>query len=93
MGRSGATISVVDPAAERLYVLTLSCPDTTGIVARISTFLAGAGGWITEAGYTGDIEVEIFNQAIWDTPGDEVLRIMKDRYLRHVLPGLAGAAG
>jgi formyltetrahydrofolate deformylase len=44
----------VDPAAERLYVLTLSCPDTTGIVARISTFLAGAGGWITEAGYHSD---------------------------------------
>ena len=41
----------MDPAAERRYVLTLSCPDTTGIVARISTFLADAGGWIVEAAY------------------------------------------
>jgi formyltetrahydrofolate deformylase len=45
---------VVDPAADRRYVITLSCPDTTGIVARISTFLAEAGGWIVEAGYHSD---------------------------------------
>lgn len=38
----------------RRFVLTLSCPDTTGIVARISTFLADAGGWIVEAGYHSD---------------------------------------
>jgi formyltetrahydrofolate deformylase len=36
------------------YVLTLSCPDTTGIVARIAGFLADAGGWIVEAGYHSD---------------------------------------
>ena len=40
----------------RRYVLTLSCPDTTGIVARISGFLAGIGGWITEAAYHSDPE-------------------------------------
>jgi formyltetrahydrofolate deformylase len=45
---------VVDPSADRRYVITLSCPDTTGIVARISTFLAEAGGWIVEAGYHSD---------------------------------------
>ena len=28
---------------ERRYVLTLTCPDTTGIVARIAGFLAEAG--------------------------------------------------
>jgi formyltetrahydrofolate deformylase len=50
----------VDPTAERRYVLTLSCPDTTGIVARISSFLAGAGGWITEAGYHSDQETGWF---------------------------------
>jgi len=49
---------------------------------------AAIGRWVTAAGYTGDVEVEIFNQAIWDTPGDEVLAIMSDRYVRHVLPGL-----
>jgi len=44
----------VDPTAERRYVLTLSCPDTTGIVARIAGFLADARGWIVEAGYHSD---------------------------------------
>lgn len=36
------------------FVLTLSCPDRTGIVARITTFLADIGGWITEAAYHSD---------------------------------------
>lgn len=34
---------------DRCYVLTLGCPDRTGIVSRLSTFLADAGGTITEA--------------------------------------------
>ena len=42
--------------ADRRYVLTLSCPDTTGIVARIAGFLAAAGGWIVEAGYHSDAD-------------------------------------
>jgi formyltetrahydrofolate deformylase len=41
---------------ERRFVLTLSCPDTTGIVARIAGFLAAAGGWIVEAGYHSDVD-------------------------------------
>jgi sugar phosphate isomerase/epimerase len=28
---------------------------------------------VRTAGYTGDVEVEIFNQAIWDTPAEEVV--------------------
>ena len=39
---------------DQRFVLTLSCPDRTGIVARITTFLAGIGGWITEAAYHSD---------------------------------------
>lgn len=35
------------------------------------------------AGYTGPIEVEIFNDEIWNTPGDEVLALMKERYMEH----------
>ncbi|MCZ8511957.1 sugar phosphate isomerase/epimerase [Paenibacillus filicis] len=38
---------------------------------------------VEDAGYDGPIEVEIFNQAIWDRPGDEVLSLMKERYLQH----------
>ena len=49
---------------------------------------ASIGRWVSAAGYTGDVEVEIFNQAIWDTPGDEVLATITDRYVRHVLPSL-----
>lgn len=33
------------------------------------------------AGYHGPIEVEIFNRVIWETPGDEILDLMKQRYL------------
>lgn len=43
-------------------------------------------GWVAEAGYTGDIEVEIFNQEIWDNPGDELLETIKARYASLVLP-------
>jgi sugar phosphate isomerase/epimerase len=39
---------------------------------------------VDEAGYSGPIEVEIFNKEIWDTPGDEVLKLMCTRYLSHV---------
>ncbi|MGN6700443.1 MAG: sugar phosphate isomerase/epimerase, partial [Thermomicrobiales bacterium] len=38
---------------------------------------------VDAAGYSGPIEVEIFNQAIWDTPGDEVLKTMCERYLAY----------
>ena len=39
---------------------------------------------VDRAGYTGPIECEIFNQALWDMPGDEVLGLMKDRFLTEV---------
>jgi sugar phosphate isomerase/epimerase len=39
---------------------------------------------VEAAGYTGPIEVEIFNQAIWDMPGDDVLQLICTRYLDHV---------
>jgi len=36
------------------YILTLSCPDRVGIVARVAGFLAEHGGWITEASHHAD---------------------------------------
>ncbi|TLS51455.1 sugar phosphate isomerase/epimerase [Paenibacillus antri] len=39
---------------------------------------------VEAAGYDGPIEVEIFNRDIWDRPGDDVLALMKERYLEHV---------
>jgi sugar phosphate isomerase/epimerase len=40
---------------------------------------------VAAAGYTGDIEVEIFNQEIWSADPDEVLATMCDRYRDLVL--------
>jgi sugar phosphate isomerase/epimerase len=37
------------------------------------------------AGYTGDIEVEIFNADIWAASGDEVIATMARRYVTEVL--------
>jgi len=47
-------------ALERQYLLTLGCPDRTGIVARIAGFLADSGAWITEASYYADPDTNWF---------------------------------
>ena len=36
------------------------------------------------AGYRGPIEVEIFNQKLWDRPADEIIRQVAARFLEHV---------
>jgi len=41
---------------------------------------------VEAAGYTGDIEVEIFNADVWAAPFDQVVSTMVERYRRHVLP-------
>ena len=43
---------------------------------------------VAETGYTGDVEVEIFNEAIWAADPDEVLATMAQRYRDLVLPHL-----
>lgn len=39
---------------------------------------------VEKTGYNGPIEVEIFNEEIWNQSGDETLRQMKETYLKHV---------
>jgi sugar phosphate isomerase/epimerase len=39
---------------------------------------------VTEAGYGGPIEVEIFNEELWRLPGSELLRLIKDRFVKVV---------
>ena len=39
---------------ERTYRLVVSCPDRTGIVAKVSNFLTTYNGWIMEASYHAD---------------------------------------
>jgi sugar phosphate isomerase/epimerase len=36
---------------------------------------------VDAAGYAGPIEVEIMNRALWTMPGDDLLRLMCDRFL------------
>ncbi len=35
---------------------------------------------IDQAEYSGPIEVEVFNQRFWDMPGDDVMRLLIERY-------------
>jgi formyltetrahydrofolate deformylase len=49
---SSGSATGVNP--EQTYTLTVSCPDRVGIVAAVSTYLAGKGGWITEANHHSD---------------------------------------
>ncbi|MGV8881489.1 MAG: sugar phosphate isomerase/epimerase family protein [Rhodoglobus sp.] len=44
---------------------------------------------VAAAGYAGDVECEIFNQQIWDSPFDEVARTARDRYESLVEPFLS----
>lgn len=47
--------------------------------------LRGLRAAVDAAGYRGPIEVEIFHQALWDAPGDDVVRRVKERFVEHVL--------
>jgi sugar phosphate isomerase/epimerase len=40
-------------------------------------------GEVERAGYHGPIEVEIFNERIWATPLDELVRLTKERFVAH----------
>ncbi len=44
----------------RRYVLTLTCPDRTGIVAAVTGFIARHGGWVLEAAQHGDLSTGRF---------------------------------
>ncbi|MDP3740004.1 MAG: formyltetrahydrofolate deformylase [Hyphomonadaceae bacterium] len=47
-------------AAENAYILSLSCPDRPGIVARVTGFLFGSSGNILEAQQFDDTETDRF---------------------------------
>ncbi|SDD32764.1 sugar phosphate isomerase/epimerase family protein [Auraticoccus monumenti] len=44
--------------------------------------------WVAEAGYTGDVEVEIFNADVWAAPGADVVATLARRYVELVEPHL-----
>lgn len=47
---------------------------------------ATIGKWVAEAGYNGIVEVEIFNEDIWDQPFADVVATVKERFAEHVEP-------
>ncbi|WP_286219372.1 sugar phosphate isomerase/epimerase family protein [Paraoerskovia sediminicola] len=49
---------------------------------------ASISGWVRDAGYTGDVETEIFNEEIWAAPVDETVATVGARFAEHVLPHL-----
>ncbi len=48
----------------RRLVLTVTCPDGTGIVAAVTGFIASHGGWVVEAAQHGDLNTGRFFQRI-----------------------------
>mgnify|MGYP001063034274 CR=1 FL=1 len=58
------------------YTLTISCPDTTGIVAKVASFLADQDAFIHESAHFGDpISKRFFMRSVFSagsfTPGQE----------------------
>ena len=51
---------------------------------------ASIGALVHAAGYRGDVEVEIFNEAVWAADGHSVIETMKQRYRELVLPAVTG---
>lgn len=45
---------------QRYYTLRFSCPDRVGIVARVSGFIAGHGGWILSSSQHADEQTNLF---------------------------------
>ena len=43
---------------------------------------------VAAAGYTGEVEVEIFHADVWAAPGDDVIATMARRYVELVQPHL-----
>jgi len=41
---------------------------------------------VTAAGYSGPLEIEVFNAALWTRPGPEILAATIESYLSHVMP-------
>lgn len=57
----------------RYYILTISCPDTVGIVAAVSGFLTGQDAFISESTHYGDpLSERFFMRTVFRTAGDTV---------------------
>ncbi|HVI51012.1 MAG TPA: formyltetrahydrofolate deformylase [Candidatus Sulfotelmatobacter sp.] len=70
--------------AQPKYVLTISCPDTVGIVAAVSGFLAGHQVFITDSAHFGDIQTNRFfmRTGFVSHPGMTPIDRLKDEFAR-----------
>ena len=63
------------PAGRLDHAAAGRCADRAGAARRgLHRALAGCGAPSQAAGYTGPVEIEIFNTDLWALPGSEVLR-------------------
>ena len=58
------TTAAPTPRDGRRLVLTVTCPDSTGIVAAVTGFIAEHGGWVVEAAQHSDLGTGRFFQRI-----------------------------
>ncbi|WP_372000959.1 formyltetrahydrofolate deformylase [Tistrella mobilis] len=59
------------PVPSPTHVLTITCPDTVGLVAAVSGFLSGEGVFINESAQYGDPETQtFFMRVVLSVPGD-----------------------
>jgi formyltetrahydrofolate deformylase len=58
------TFTTAPSGGRRRFVLTVTCPDSTGIVAAVTGFIAEHGGWVVEAAQHGDLGTGRFFQRI-----------------------------
>jgi formyltetrahydrofolate deformylase len=49
-----------DNSGVRRYILTANCPDRSGVVAAVTGFIAGHGGWVLEAAQHSDLSTQTF---------------------------------
>ncbi len=54
-----------------------------GLMGEGCIDIRGIRGWVEQAGFTGDIEVEIFSDAWWATDQNSFVEKIKEAYLAH----------
>lgn len=60
-------------ASSQTITLVISCPDTTGVVADVATYIAGLGGLLKEANHHTDVKENwFFMRNVIDTSGMSV---------------------
>ena len=82
---------VPSPASGTLTQILVQEGETVDVGTKLGQIGGGAIGmrewqrYVEAAGYTGAIEVELFNDALWARDGREVLAETAERFVSHTL--------